>query len=84
MLARMSSPWLVIPHDSLSEAALEGVVEEYITREGTDYGHQEASLADKKARVMQQLERGDVVIVFDAKAQATSLVRRDALAKGGA
>ena len=28
----------IIPHDQLSKQALQGVVEEFITRESTDYG----------------------------------------------
>ncbi len=74
----MSAP-LVVPYTALSADALAGVIEEFITREGTDYGQDEHSLEQKKASVMRQVERGDVVIVFDPEAEATTLVRKDAL-----
>ena len=34
-----------IPHDQLSPQALRGLIEEFVTRDGTDYGTTEASLA---------------------------------------
>ena len=36
-----------IPHRQLSDEALLGVIEEYISREGTDYGHREYSFEEK-------------------------------------
>ena len=42
--------------DQLSPGALRGLVEEYVTREGTDYGHVDWSLEDKVAQVFRQLE----------------------------
>jgi len=68
-----------VPHASVSQEALEGLVEEFITREGTDYGHVEHSLEQKRASVMRQLERGEVAIVFDIEAESTTLVTRDDL-----
>lgn len=69
-------PEIEVPWDRLSPAALKGVIEEFVTREGTDYGHEEVSLADKVAEVRTQLERGEVVVLFDARAQSVNLVRR--------
>lgn len=70
-----------VPPDALSRDALEGLVEEFITREGTDYGPQEYSLASKREGVLRQLTRGSVVIVFDLQAEATTLVTREELAQ---
>lgn len=58
-------PPVEIPWQSLSEDALGGVIEEYVTREGTEYGSAEVSLADKCLQVKHQLARGDAVITFD-------------------
>jgi uncharacterized protein YheU (UPF0270 family) len=38
---------MIIPHRRLSPDALRGVIEAFITREGTDYGLHEVPLADK-------------------------------------
>ena len=49
-----------IPYAQLSKEVLEAVIEEFITREGTDYGEVELSLADKVDQVREQLRRGEV------------------------
>lgn len=65
-----------IPYQQLSGDALQGVIEEYITREGTDYGEQEYSLSDKISQVYAQLQRGEVEINFDAETETCTLVRK--------
>ena len=60
----------------LSSAALDALVEEFIHREGTDYGLHEASLADKKAQIMEQLRTGEVKIYFDLQRASCNLVPR--------
>lgn len=67
---------MVIPFEQLSAAAQRGVIEEFVTREGTDYGHDEVSLDDKVAAVRRQIERGEVVLLFDAKTERVNLVTR--------
>jgi hypothetical protein len=52
------------------------VIEEFVTREGTDYGHVEVSLDDKVAAVRRQIDRGEVVLLFDPKAERVNLVTR--------
>lgn len=65
---------VLVPWDQLSPTALESVMEEYVTREGTDHGLVEISLADKVRDVRRQLERGDVVVVFDLQLQTANLL----------
>ena len=62
-----------IPHRELSEAALRGVVESFVLREGTDYGLRDYSLEEKIAAVMRQLDRGEAVIVFDPDTRTVSI-----------
>ena len=66
--------------DQLSPGALRGLVEEYVTREGTDYGHGDWSLEDKVAQVFRQLECGDARIVFDLEQESASIVTAPELA----
>ena len=47
-----------IPHSQLSKEVLDAVIEEFITREGTDYGDRVISLDDKVEQVRGQLDRG--------------------------
>jgi uncharacterized protein YheU (UPF0270 family) len=61
----------------LSEDALLGLIEEYITREGTDYGLQELSLEQKVGQVKWQLSSGRAVIVFDPVTESCSIHLKD-------
>lgn len=63
-----------IPYTELSEEALQAIIEEYITREGTDYGDVVYDLAAKVAQVRQQIIAGRVHIVFDADTQTCHLL----------
>ena len=65
---------IVIPHRELSADALRGVLESFVLREGTDYGEREASLDQKVAQVLRQLERGEAQIIFDATLQSVDIV----------
>ena len=64
-----------IPYTELSEEALRGVIEEFVSREGTEYGQREYSLEDKIKRVKTQLESGEVKLFFDEQSQSCNLVR---------
>ncbi len=66
--------------EQLSPGALRGIVEEYVTREGTDYGQGDWSLEDKVARVFRQLDRGEARIVFDLGLESASIVTAPELA----
>ncbi len=72
---------MIIPTDRISAEALQGLVEEFITRDGTDYGEYEVALTDKVAEVSAQLSRGEVVVVYDTVTESVSLqTRQQALA----
>lgn len=64
---------------SLSAEALRGLVEEFVSREGTDYGHADRSLASKVADVLRQLEAGEARIVFDLASESASIMATRAL-----
>ena len=63
-----------IPGDALSPVALRALLEEFVSRDGTDYGAVERSLDEKLADVRRQLERGEVRIVFDPESETTTIV----------
>jgi len=69
-----SGEWIEIPHEALSVAALRGVIESFVLREGTDYGEREVPLEWKVAAILRQLERGEVHIVFDCASQSVDIV----------
>ena len=65
---------MIIPWDSLSDDALLGIIEEFITREGTEYGAVELSLSEKVSQIKRQLEHSQANIVYDAELGSASLV----------
>ncbi len=65
-----------IPYERLSVEVLNSLIEHFVLREGTDYGHGEYSLEQKVAAVKKQLERGDAIIVFDEKEESCDIVVR--------
>lgn len=69
--------YLIVPPEQLSDEALQGVIEEFITREGTDYGEHEFSLADKVKQVRAQLKAAMVQIVFDVRSETCTLMTRE-------
>lgn len=65
---------LIIPYEQLSPEALQGLIEEVVTRNGTDNGYTKATLAQNVSRVMAQLRRKEVVVVFDHTTQTANIV----------
>ena len=66
-----------IPYEQLSSEALHGVIEEFVTRDGTDYGEREIPLETKIAQVMEKIKIGKAVIVFDQKSETCNILRSD-------
>ena len=67
----------IIPVNKLSTKTLKGVIEEFITRSGTDYGAVESSLDTKFNQVKNQLENGLAVLVFDDETETTNIFLAD-------
>ncbi|TNF35294.1 MAG: YheU family protein [Gammaproteobacteria bacterium] len=58
----------------LSPDALQGLLESFVLREGTDYGAVELSLGEKVGRLRRQLEIGKVVIVYDEVLESVTIL----------
>lgn len=71
---------ILIPKDALSRETLLGLIEEFVTREGTDYGHHDPQLSLKVQSVEALLESGDAVIVFDRESETTNILTPKAAA----
>ena len=55
----------IIPVNKLSAKALKGIIEEFISRGGTEYGEIEASMETKFKQVKDKLKNGSAVLVYD-------------------
>ena len=71
-----AASWIVVDKTLLSTNALNGLIEEFVNRDGTDYGAQEQSLDAKKTQILHQLQRGDVIILFDERSETCNLINR--------
>lgn len=67
---------MIIPPEQISHDALIGLIEEFITREGTDYGHANFDLSVKVEQVKRQLQHGEIVIIFDSTTESVNLMTK--------
>lgn len=65
---------MIIPYTDIASETLNNLIEYYVLREGTDYGDYEVSLTQKVQHVMQQLAKGDVVIVYSELHESINLM----------
>lgn len=72
---------VIIPPEKLSKMALQGLVDEFILREGTDYGHRDVDIEEKRQSVFNQLRQKHIFILFDQELESTTLIRKDDLNK---
>ena len=66
-----------ILHNQVPEQTLLAIIEEFISREGTDYGHREYTLAEKVEKVKSQLLNGEIKLLFDSETSSCNLVKVD-------
>ena len=68
-----------IPYQQLDPQTLCRLIQEFVSRDGADWGDAGGSLEEKVAQVMQQLRDKQVKLVYDLATQTANLVacRRD-------
>jgi uncharacterized protein YheU (UPF0270 family) len=71
---------MLIPHDLLEAETLTRLLEDFVTRDGTDNGD-ETPLPTRVERARRALEKGQAVIVFDPDSQQCQLVLRSEVPK---
>ncbi len=65
-----------IPYKELDKDTLMNLIEEFVSREGTDYGSHVYSLQEKVNHVLKQLEQGIAFIGYDADSSTCNIVKR--------
>ena len=66
-----------VPVDAVPERSLINMLEEFVTRDGTDYGEREVPVSERVIQVHRLLERGEIVIWYDETTETLSLFARD-------
>jgi uncharacterized protein YheU (UPF0270 family) len=68
--------FVLVPPERLQLTVLRALLEEYASRDGTDYGEREYTLDEKVERLHSQLRTGDLYILYDADSEQWDLVPR--------
>jgi len=63
-----------IPYQSINPQTLGNMIEEFVTRDGTDYGEQELTLEAKVAQVLGLLKSGKAAIQYDESLEICEIV----------
>ncbi len=70
-----------VPHSELDPTTLRNLAEEFVTRDGTDYGEVERSLEAKVEALMRLLESGEARIYYESESQTVQIVAPKSLGK---
>lgn len=66
---------MLIPHDALSAETFQSLLEDFVTRDGTDNGY-EAPLKQRVASLRQQIDRSEVFVSYNVEHDQCCLVAR--------
>ena len=65
---------LIIPYQDMQIDTLYAFIEEFVTREGTDYGDKVLSITEKVEQVLSQLNSGDVCLCYDESSESCNIL----------
>jgi len=68
---------MIIPIEQVNEDTLRAIIEDFILREGTDYGAIDASNEDKIAQVEVQLRQGNAVLVYSELHESINILPKE-------
>jgi uncharacterized protein len=63
-----------VPYRQLDPQTLRALIQEFVTRDGADWGEAGCSLEEKVRQVLQQLKHQQVRVVFDLRSQTANIV----------
>ena len=70
---------MIIPIEQLPKETLFAIIENYILREGTEYGEHDVDLSVKIAQVHQQLQQGSAVLVYSELHETVNIMAKEEL-----
>lgn len=72
-----------VPAEAVPAETLQNLIEEFVTRDGTDYGERETALSERVAQVQRLLSQGEMAIWFDEATETVSLLTRRQMQEAG-
>lgn len=70
---------MIVPWQAVQPETLDNLIEEYVTRDGTDYGEQEISLSRRVEQIRAKLQSGEAVLLFSESTGLCNIVAKDSL-----
>ena len=67
-----------VPPARLQAGVLQALLEDYASRDGTDYGAREYTLEEKSEHLRRQLDAGELQILYDLDSEQWDLLARQA------
>ena len=69
--------FVAVPPERLASETLMSLLEEFASRDGTDYGEQEVPLGRKVEALHSQLATGAIKLLYDTESERWDLVDRE-------
>ena len=66
-----------VPPERLDEQILKSLLEEFSSRDGTDYGDRETTLEERVGQLLHRLKISELAILYDADSEQWDLVDRE-------
>ena len=66
--------FIKVPPQRLEDEVLQSLLEEYASRDGTDYGEKELTLEDKVKRLQHQIDDSELYILYDLDSEQWDLL----------
>ncbi|WP_085300691.1 YheU family protein [Cognaticolwellia mytili] len=73
---------MIIPLDTLPKETLSAIIENFVLREGTEYGSEDVALSDKIQQVQQQLKQGSALLVYSELHETVNIMPADQFIEG--
>ena len=65
-----------VPYKDINPETLRNMIEEFVSRDGADWGEAGGSMEDKIKQVLRQFESGKIKVVFDLTSQSANIVSK--------
>lgn len=72
---------MIIPYQSLTADTLHALAEEFVSREGTDYGEVEVTFESKVQQLISQIKSGEAVILYSELHESCTIISKQELAQ---
>ena len=73
---------MIIPLESLPKDTVISIIENFVLREGTEYGSEDVALSDKIQQVQQQLKQGTALLVYSELHETVNILPADQFVEG--